>query len=98
MCMMGADVLEALGIARGSYRIRVNNRKVLDGLPETIGISVEAEDRTHMTVLRSIDKFDKLGRKGVELFLVDGRKNERGDFHQRAGSKPETIANGHDHV
>ncbi|MFZ3034605.1 MAG: histidine--tRNA ligase [Parvibaculum sp.] len=92
MCMMGADVMEALGIERGQYRIRVNNRKVLDGLLETIGISVEAEDRTHMTVLRSIDKFDKLGRKGVELLLGDGRKDESGDFTKGAGLKPDQIA------
>lgn len=92
MCMMGADVLEALGIARGDYRIRVNNRKVLDGLLETIGISADAEDRTHMTVLRSIDKFDKLGRKGVELLLGDGRKDESGDFTKGAGLKAEQIS------
>ena len=92
MCMMGADVLEALGIARGDYRIRVNNRKVLDGLLETIGISADAEDRTHMTVLRSIDKFDKLGRRGVELLLGDGRKDESGDFTKGAGLKAEQIS------
>ena len=98
MCMMGADVLEALDIPRGQYRIRVNNRKVLDGLLETIGISVEAEDRTHMTVLRSIDKFDKLGRKGVELLLGDGRKDESGDFTKGAGLKPDQIATVLDYV
>ena len=90
--MMGADVLEALGIPRGDYRIRVNNRKVLDGLLETIGISADAEDRTHMTVLRSIDKFDKLGRRGVELLLGDGRKDESGDFTKGAGLKAEQIS------
>tara|TARA_R110000824_G_scaffold118960_18_gene272552 strand:+ start:83709 stop:85223 length:1515 start_codon:yes stop_codon:yes gene_type:complete len=98
MCMMGADVLEALGIPRGQYRIRVNNRKVLDGLLETIGISADAEDRTHMTVLRSIDKFDKLGRKGVELLLGDGRKDESGDFTKGAGLKAEQIATVLDYV
>ncbi len=98
MCMMGADVLEALGIPRGSYRIRVNNRKVLDGLLETIGVSVEAGDRTHMTVLRSIDKFDKLGRKGVDLLLGDGRKDESGDFTKGAGLKVEQIATVLDYV
>ncbi|MDO8290063.1 MAG: histidine--tRNA ligase [Parvibaculum sp.] len=92
MCMMGADVLEALGIARGLYRIRVNNRKVLDGLLETIGISADADDRTHMTVLRSIDKFDKLGRRGVEFLLGDGRKDESGDFTKGAGLKAEQIS------
>ena len=35
MCMMAADTMEALGIARGSYVVKVNNRKVLDGVMET---------------------------------------------------------------
>ena len=34
MCMLAADTLEALGIERGEYVIKVNNRKVLDGLME----------------------------------------------------------------
>jgi len=98
MCMMGADVLEALGIPRGDYRIRVNNRTVLDGLLETIGLSIDAEDHTHMTVLRSIDKFDKLGRKGVELLLGEGRKDESGDFTKGAGLKADQIATVLDYV
>ncbi len=98
MCMMGADVLEALGILRGQYRIRVNNRKVLDGLLEEIGIGSDASDRTHMTVLRSIDKFDKLGRRGVELLLGAGRKDESGDFTKGAGLAPEQISRVLDYV
>ena len=38
MAMMMADVMEALGIPRGDYVIRVNNRKVLDGVLEAIGL------------------------------------------------------------
>ena len=34
MCMMAADTMEALGIPRGSYVVKVNNRKVLDGVLE----------------------------------------------------------------
>jgi histidyl-tRNA synthetase len=98
MCMMGADVLEALSIPRGQYRIRVNNRKVLDGLLEEIGLGSDATDRTHMTVLRSIDKFDKLGRRGVELLLGAGRKDESGDFTKGAGLAPEQIARVLDYV
>lgn len=98
MCMMGADVLEALSIPRGQYRIRVNNRKVLDGLLEEIGVGTDAADRTHMTVLRSIDKFDKLGRKGVELLLGTGRKDESGDFTKGAGLAPAQIARVLDYV
>ena len=38
MCMMAADTMEALGIPRGSYVVKVNNRKVLDGVMESIGL------------------------------------------------------------
>ena len=98
MCMMGADCLEALGIPRGDYRIRVNNRKVLDGLLETIGLGGNANELTRATVLRSIDKFDKLGRKGVELLLGPGRKDESGDFTRGAGLSPSQITSVVDYV
>ena len=39
MCMMAADTMEALGIPRGSYVVKVNNRKVLDGVLEAIGLA-----------------------------------------------------------
>ncbi len=42
MCMMMADTMEALGIARGDYVVRVNNRKVLDGVMEAIGVTGRA--------------------------------------------------------
>ena len=38
MCMMAADCLEALGVKRGDYVVKVNNRKVLDGVMEAIGL------------------------------------------------------------
>lgn len=100
MCMMAADCFEALGISRGAYRLRVNNRKVLDGLLETIGIAgdEEAAVNQRMTVLRSIDKFDKLGRSGVELLLGAGRKDESGDFTKGAGLEPAQIASVLDYV
>ncbi len=91
MCMMGADCLVALGIPRGSYRIRANNRKVLDGLLETIGLEGEPGSATYMTVLRAIDKYDRLGRQGVELLLGPGRKDESGDFTKGAGLSPSQI-------
>ncbi|WP_425419507.1 histidine--tRNA ligase [Oricola indica] len=80
MCMMMADTMEALGIARGDYVIRVNNRKVLDGLMEAIGLGEEENGSTRLTVLRALDKLDKFGVEGVKLLLGDGRKDESGDF------------------
>ena len=85
ICMMAADCLEALGIARGDYVIKVNNRKVLDGVMEAIGLGGEANAGRRLTVLRAIDKLDRLGVEGVRLLLGAGRKDESGDFTKGAG-------------
>ncbi|WP_374730164.1 histidine--tRNA ligase [Stappia sp.] len=88
MCMMMADAMEALGIPRGQYVIRVNNRKVLDGVLEAIGLGGEDEAERRLTVLRAIDKLDKFGVEGVRLLLGDGRwdggAQGKGDFTKGA--------------
>lgn len=85
MAMMMADVLEALGIKRGDYVIRVNNRKVLDGVLEAIGLGGEDNAGRRLTVLRAIDKLDKFGVGGVKELLGAGRLDESGDFTKGAG-------------
>jgi histidyl-tRNA synthetase len=85
MCMMAADTMEALGIPRGSYVVKVNNRKVLDGVMEAIGIGGDQNAGKRLTVLRAIDKLDRLGEPGVRELLGDGRKDESGDFTKGAG-------------
>ncbi|MGV2974444.1 histidine--tRNA ligase [Roseibium alexandrii] len=80
MCMMMADAMEALGIPRGQYVIRVNNRKVLDGVLEAVGLGGEDDAERRLTVLRAMDKFDKFGTEGVRLLLGEGRKDESGDY------------------
>ncbi|GHA31150.1 histidine--tRNA ligase [Devosia pacifica] len=81
MCMMMADVMDALGLA-GKYVVRVNNRKVLDGVLEAAGVADEGQK---LTVLRAIDKLDKFGIEGVAALLGEGRKDESGDFTKGAG-------------
>jgi histidyl-tRNA synthetase len=85
ICMMAADTMEALGIPRGSYVVKVNNRKLLDGVLEAIGLGGEANAGKRLTVLRAIDKFDRLGEGGVRALLGEGRKDESGDFTKGAG-------------
>jgi histidyl-tRNA synthetase len=89
MCMMAADTMEALGIPRGSYVVKVNNRKVLDGVRDALGIS---DDGQWLTVMRAIDKLDRLGIAGVKQLLGEGRKDESGDFTKGAGLKEDDIA------
>jgi histidyl-tRNA synthetase len=91
ICMLAADTMEALGFRRGEYVIKVNNRKVLDGLMEAIGIGGEANIGKRLTVLRALDKYDRLQREGVGLLLGPGRKDESGDFTKGAGLDEEAI-------
>jgi histidyl-tRNA synthetase len=79
MCMMAADTMEELGIPRGSYVVKVNNRKVLDGVLEAVRLGGEENAGKRLTVLRAIDKLDRLGPQGVRELLGPGRKDESGD-------------------
>jgi histidyl-tRNA synthetase len=92
ICMMAADCLEALGVKRGDYVIKVNNRKVLDGVMEAIGLAGEENAGRRLTVLRAIDKLDRLGPAGVRALLGVGRKDESGDFTRGAGLSSDQIS------
>jgi len=92
MCMMAADTMEALGIPHGSYVVKVNNRKVLDGVMESIGLGGEENAGRRLTVLRAIDKLDRLGVDGVKQLLGEGRKDESGDFTKGAGLDGDAVA------
>src|SRR5882757_7897063 len=91
ICMMAADTMEALGVPRGSYVVKVNNRKVLDGVMEAIGIGGEANAGRRLTVLRALDKYDRLGTEGVRFLLGEGRKDDSGDFTRGAGLSDDQI-------
>jgi histidyl-tRNA synthetase len=88
MCMLAADTMEALGIPRGSYMVKVNNRKILDGTMDSLQIS---EDK-RLTTMRAIDKLDRLGIDGVKMLLGKGRKDESGDFTKGAELADSQIA------
>ncbi len=86
LCMLMADSLEALGLRRGDYAVKVNNRKVLNGMLDLIGVPEGPQgEATRLTVLRAMDKLDRLGIDGVARLLGGGRKDESGDFTKGAG-------------
>jgi histidyl-tRNA synthetase len=87
MCMMMADTMDALGLA-GKYVVKVNNRKVLDGVLEAAGVR---EDQK-LTVLRAIDKLDRLGPAGLSELLGAGRRDDSGAFTKGAELSPRAIA------
>jgi len=91
LCMLAADTLEALGIERGDYVVRVNNRKVLDGVLEAIGLGGDTNAEKRLAVLRAIDKLDRLGIDGVQALLGKGREDESGDYTKGANLSEEQI-------
>ena len=98
ICAMLSDTLERVGIARGDYIIRVNNRKVLNGVMEVAGVLDPTDPEKFATergiVLRAIDKLDRFGLLGVRQLLGAGRKDDSGDFTDGAGlddAQTETV-------
>ena len=85
ICAMLADCLEEVGIERGDYIVRVNNRKVLNGVMEVAGLSGDDKEAERGIVLRAIDKLDRLGVEGVRALLGAGREDSSGDFTKGAG-------------
>ncbi|MBV8924944.1 MAG: histidine--tRNA ligase [Bradyrhizobium sp.] len=96
MCMMAADTMEALGIPRGSYVVKVNSRKVLDGVMESIGLGGDENASRRLVVMRAIDKLDKFPADEVRKLLGagrwDGGEEGKGDFTKGAGLDPK-LAN-----
>ncbi len=82
---MAVEGLEAAGLPTGSAIIKINNRKLLNGLLTTAGVK---DDAQKLAVLRAVDKLDRLGPEGVRLLLGEGRKDESGDFTTGAGLAP----------
>lgn len=75
VCMVTADALEKIGLKRGSYIVKVNNRKVLKGFLKNLGVNEEAMEQN---ILRVVDKQDKIGFDGLKAELGKGRTDSSG--------------------
>ena len=79
---MAVEGLAAAGLPRGAYVLKINNRKLLDGLLAQAGVS---DPRQKLVALRAIDKLDRLGWEGVQDLLGEGRLDESGAYTKGAG-------------
>ena len=83
--MMAAAMDAAFdGQADGKYIIRLNDRNILTGLLESIGVDEEKDAERKLSVLRALDKLDRLGADGVRALLGEGRKDASGDYTEGA--------------
>ena len=89
ICAMLSDTLETVGIPLGDYLVRINNRKVLNGVLECMGLS---DDAQRDDVLRTIDKFDKVGAAGVRELLGKGRLDASGAYIDGVGLSDDQAA------
>lgn len=72
-CMILSQALENIGLKRGTYLIKINNRKIVNGLLAFTGITDKEQE---MAVMRVIDKLDKIGIDAVAKELGKGRVDE----------------------
>ena len=79
---MALEGLDALGLGDGQAVVKIASRKLVNGVLEAAGVEGAAQT---LTVLRAIDKLDRLGMEGVTLLLGEGRLDESGDFTKGAG-------------
>jgi histidyl-tRNA synthetase len=79
---MAVAGLEAAGLPAGAAVLKINNRKLLNGLLSAAGV---ADGGQKLSVLRAVDKLDRLGADGVRLLLGEGRKDESGAFTKGSG-------------
>lgn len=92
MIIMAASVMRAAGLKDGQYAVRVNNRKLLDGILESSGVpNTDDGAIQRLNVLRAIDKLDRLGPQGVEDLLGEGREDESGAYTKGAGLNAAAI-------
>jgi histidyl-tRNA synthetase len=78
MIAMCGEALEAVGVPKEGYTFKVNSRRILNGV--LLGAGLSEGDRARLTVMRAIDKLDRVGVDGVAALLGKGRKDESGDF------------------
>jgi histidyl-tRNA synthetase len=85
---MAVEGFAAAGLPRESYVLKINNRKLLNGLLTAAGV---AADGQKLAALRAVDKLDRLGLEGVKLLLGAGRRDESGAFTRGAELQGEAI-------
>ncbi len=92
MIAIAAEIMEAAGLKRGEYVVKLNDRRLLDGVLEELGVPATKEGaQRRLRVLRAIDKLDRLGPDGVRALLGEGRKDESGDFTEGAKLAPAEV-------
>jgi len=90
---LAVSALTRAGVARSHFAVKVNSRNLLDGLFESLRMTNASQ---RLKALRAVDKYDRLGWRGVRDLLGPGRMDESGDFTSGAGLGARTIERFHE--
>lgn len=71
-----------------AFTFKINDRRLLDALMKAAGVKPEQ----YTAVLRTLDKFDKVGEEGVQSLLEKGLKDESGTFIQGLDLPPQQVS------
>ena len=85
---MAVEGYAAAGLGADAYVMKINNRKLLNGLLTAAGVDDALQK---LAVLRAVDKLDRLGAPGVSALLGAGRRDESGAFTRGAQLPPKAI-------
>ena len=92
LIMLSADSMSSLGLSDENYNIRVSSRKLLDAILELVSDSEDIDEVRRLTILRAIDKLDRVGIDGVQRLLSECRKDESGDYTIGARLQKDSIS------
>jgi histidyl-tRNA synthetase len=88
LCVMISEILERCGLSKEEYIIKISSRKIAEELFKKISLDNNVQK---LTVLRALDKIDRLGWDEVKQLLGGGRKDKSGDFTQGANLSSSNI-------
>lgn len=91
MVAMACEAFEAVGLPREDFVLKVNSRRLLNGVLERVGLASAGAEGQRLTVMRAIDKLDRVGANGVAALLGKGRRDESGDFTKGAELEPNAV-------
>jgi len=81
LCILISEILEKCGLSKTDYTVKISSRKFTDELFKELNIQSSEQS---LTILRALDKIDRLGWKEVKKLLGKGRKDNSGDVTKGA--------------
>jgi histidyl-tRNA synthetase len=88
LCILISEILEKCGLSKEDYTVKISSRKITENLFKKIKID---NSNQRLTMLRALDKIDRLGWDEVKQLLGKGRKDKSGDFTKGANLSSSNI-------